>query len=376
MVVHDADLVVRADGAALGLDDGLGIVIDARVVDQPFGHAEDLLQRGAQRGRDASRHFRNQLGATHLDELQAGEIRRAAGSSFQPQQQQRWHQGGVGHLLGGDQLEAHGRCGGRGQHHAPAHVERAEKARRAHREVVCHGQRAQVDACLVHPADACALAQRVDVVIVRARDELREPGAAARDLEEGRVLALHVGGRERVSGMGGRRRVGTHQLGQRGEAAGVAPGDDDVLDLRAARLQLGGQVAIVEAAPVPGADVAAGIARVGKVRDLGDAVRRQRIQRDDAHAEHGEDGADEFRQVGQVDDDPITAAEPAGQQTGRDGGCLAVQVAIADALAFTHHGDAVGVGLGPFAQPRAEGLAPPVAGLAVAAGQVLGPRLM
>ena len=176
--------------------------------------------------------------------------------------------------------------------------------------------------------------------------------------------------------MGGRRRVGTHQLGQRGEAAGVAPGDDDVPDLRAARLQLGGQVAIVEAAPVPGADVAACIARVGKVRDLGDAVRRQRIQRDDAHAEHAEDGADELRQVGQVDNDSITAAESAGQKTGRDGGCLAVQVGIADALAFTHHGDAVGMGQSPFAQPRAEGLAPPVAGLAVAAGQVLGPRVM
>ena len=176
--------------------------------------------------------------------------------------------------------------------------------------------------------------------------------------------------------MGGRRRVGTHQLGQRGETAGVAPGDDDMLDLRAACLQFGGQVAIVEAAPVTGADVAAGIARVGKVRDLGNAVCGQRIQWDDAHAEHAEDGADELRQVGQVDDDPITAAEPAGQQTGRNGGCLAVQLTIADALAFTHHGDAVGMGLGPFAQPRAEGLAPPVAGLAVAAGQVLGPRLM
>ena len=46
--------------------------------------------------------------STELDELQAGEVRCGAGSSFQPQQQQRRHQGGVGHLLGNFDTENDG----------------------------------------------------------------------------------------------------------------------------------------------------------------------------------------------------------------------------------------------------------------------------
>ena len=78
-----------------------------------------------------------------------------------------------------------------------------------------------------------------------------------------------------------------------------------MLDLWAALLQFRGQCAVIEAAEITGADVAARLTGVGKMLDLGNAVRRQRIQRNDAHPEHAENQRDEFRHVGQLHDHPV-----------------------------------------------------------------------
>src|SRR5690606_23915217 len=88
LVVHDQHLVVGADGPALRVDDDVVRIVEARVVDQPFGHAEHLLQLHAQHGLDPSRDFGRQLGAADLYDFQAGDIvRRLAGRGLQPYQQ-------------------------------------------------------------------------------------------------------------------------------------------------------------------------------------------------------------------------------------------------------------------------------------------------
>ena len=129
IVVHDADLVIRADGPALGFDDGVFVVVEPRVVDQPLGHAEDLLQRHPQHRPYPPCHFRNQLGPPHLDHLQAGEVGLRVRRRLQPQQQQRGHQRRVGDAFPFDQVEADSRRGRRCQHHPACGIQRAQKAR-------------------------------------------------------------------------------------------------------------------------------------------------------------------------------------------------------------------------------------------------------
>ncbi|MNH04570.1 hypothetical protein D3C79_638700 [compost metagenome] len=66
LLVQHAHLIVRAHGAALGVDHLLLGIIEPGVVDQPLRHAEHLLQPAAEQRGDLARHRFGELGAAHL----------------------------------------------------------------------------------------------------------------------------------------------------------------------------------------------------------------------------------------------------------------------------------------------------------------------
>ena len=149
-----------------------------------------------------------------------------------------------------------------------------------------------------------------------------------------------------------------------------------MLDLWAALLQFRGQCAVIEAAEITGADVAARLTGVGKMLDLGNAVRRQRIQRNDAHPEHAENQRDEFRHVGQLHDHAVATLQAHGLQPYRHFRGAGIQFRVGEAFAFPHHRHPHRIFLGTPAQPGTEGFVAPVAGLTVAFGQDFGPWLV
>ena len=111
MVIDHAHFVIRADRPALAGHDQFFRIIQPRVVDQPFGHAEHLLQRAAKAVDHPACGFRDQFGPAYLQYLQTGQVMPAAGGGLCPQQRQRRHQPTAGHFLAGDQREGRIRTG-------------------------------------------------------------------------------------------------------------------------------------------------------------------------------------------------------------------------------------------------------------------------
>ncbi|KAG0767118.1 hypothetical protein G6F22_017706 [Rhizopus arrhizus] len=144
VVVDHAHFVVRTDRPPLAGDDQVFRIIQPRVIDQAFGHAKHLLQRAAQAVDHPPRGLGHQLGASHLQHLQAGQVMRGGRRRLRPQQRQRRHQATAGHVFAGDQRERRVRAGAGAEHHAGTGIQRAEEPRRAHREVVCGRQRDQM----------------------------------------------------------------------------------------------------------------------------------------------------------------------------------------------------------------------------------------
>src|SRR5690606_8380811 len=106
----------------------------------------------------------------------------------------------VGYAFALDQFKANVRAGGRAQHHFGTGIQRTQKTGRAHGEVVRNGQGAQEHAVLVQTGNLGAFAQGVDVIVVRAGDQLGQAGAATRDLQEShfgrlgsRLGHVHIG---------------------------------------------------------------------------------------------------------------------------------------------------------------------------------------
>ena len=149
-----------------------------------------------------------------------------------------------------------------------------------------------------------------------------------------------------------------------------------MFDLRAALLQFRGQRAVIETTEITRADVAACRTGVGKMLDLGNAVRRQRIQRNDAHPEHAENQRDEFRHVGQLHDHAVATLQAHGLQPYGHFRGTGIQLCVGEAFAFSHHRHPHRIFFGTPAQPGTEGFVAPVAGLTVAFGQDFGPGLV
>ena len=121
-IIQDQHLIIGRDGATLGFGDNLLGIVQPRIVDQPFGHAEHLLQCAAQHGTDAPRCFRHELGAAHLQDLQAGQVMRFARRRLQPQERQRRHETGDGHAFSRDEGKGDVGRGLRRHHHARAGI--------------------------------------------------------------------------------------------------------------------------------------------------------------------------------------------------------------------------------------------------------------
>ncbi len=73
ILIDDPDFIVRADRTALGGEDDLVRVVKAGIVDQPLGHAEDLLQLAAQNLWHLPGKRLRKACATHLHEFQRAE---------------------------------------------------------------------------------------------------------------------------------------------------------------------------------------------------------------------------------------------------------------------------------------------------------------
>ncbi|KAG1085179.1 hypothetical protein G6F40_014268 [Rhizopus arrhizus] len=173
---------------------------------------------------------------------------------LRPQQRQRRHQATAGHVFAGDQRERRVRAGAGAEHHAGTGIQRAEEPRRAHREVVCGRQRDQVHAVAVDAADRVAGTERIDVVVVRTRNQLGQAGAATGDLQESHRLRVRVG-----------RQLGAVALQpvQRDEFLRIAV-DHHRAYRRHVGLQCPRQPAMIEAVVQIGGDVGTGFGLVGE----------------------------------------------------------------------------------------------------------------
>ncbi|MNS78191.1 hypothetical protein D3C72_1117940 [compost metagenome] len=187
-LVQNAHLVIRAHGAALGVNDLLIGVREPGVVDQPLRHAEHLLQPAAEQRGDLSGHRFGQLGAAHLQQGQALDLTadgRIRFGRLQPEGDRRRHQGAEVDLVAGDQREAAHGTGIGCQHHCAARLEHPQSARGAQGEVVGGRQGAQITGMGPQLTDFIASTHTVEVVVMGAGNELGGAGAAAGELEEG-----------------------------------------------------------------------------------------------------------------------------------------------------------------------------------------------
>ncbi|MNS53447.1 hypothetical protein D3C72_862030 [compost metagenome] len=190
-LIQNAHLVVRAHGAALGVNDLVVRVIQPGVVDQPLRHAEHLLQPAAEQRGDLACHRFGQLGAAHLQQGQTldltadGRIRLGC---LQPEGDRRRHQRAEVDLVAGDQREAAHGTGIGCQHHCAARLEHPQSARGAQGEVVGGRQGAQITGMGPQLTDLIAAAHAVEIVVVSTGNELGGAGAATGELEEGHLV--------------------------------------------------------------------------------------------------------------------------------------------------------------------------------------------
>ncbi|MNJ35845.1 hypothetical protein D3C77_306080 [compost metagenome] len=187
-LIEDAHLVVRAHGAALGVNDLLVGVVQPGVVDQPLRHAEHLLQPAAEQRGDLARHRFGQLGAAHLQQVEALKLTadgRIRFGRLQPEGDRRRHQGAEVDLVAGDQRETADGAGILRQHHGAARLEHPQCPGGTQGEVVGGRQGAQITGMGPQLTDLIAAAHAVEIVVVSTGNELGGAGAATGELEEG-----------------------------------------------------------------------------------------------------------------------------------------------------------------------------------------------
>src|SRR5205823_2759226 len=97
--IDDAELVVRRGWSTLRLDDFLIRIVEPRVVQQTFRHAEHLLQLTAKGWPNPASGFGIQLGAADLQHSQAGQVKGGPLWRFHPADREGWYQSDVGDTL-------------------------------------------------------------------------------------------------------------------------------------------------------------------------------------------------------------------------------------------------------------------------------------
>lgn len=224
------------------------------------------------------------------------------------------------------------------------------------------GQRAEVDAVLVDAADLVGAAERVDVVVVGARNEFRYAGAAAGQLEEGQVVRARSTVSDRI----------LRHVGQRLELARLSAGDEHMAQRGGTGPGACRQFAVVVAAVFRGHDVRDRLGELAEVRDLRLAVGREGEDGQRADPEQCEDDLEELRDIGQLDHHPVALGDVPGEETGRQpvGAPVQLRVAPPDFRGGVDHGDPVRVRLGAFPEHGAERLAAPPARGPVPLGEV------
>ncbi len=265
--------------------------------------------------------------------------------------------------LGLDQRE--GVAGGRrgAEHGRAADREGAEDAGAGEREVVRDRQAGQVDGVAVQFAGLGAGPGVEAVVVVGARDQLRDAGGAAGDQQQSEARRVRV---REVPWFGVER-------GQRGVRAGLAV-HQDVAQLGCPGGDLAGEVAVVEARQPVGDDVGDGGREPGQVADLGDPVGGQGEDGHRAEPGEGEEQHGERAGVGQLDEHPVARRDAEAVQTCRQPVGALVELPVGQPLLARHQGEAPSVRRRPVREQPAEGAAVPVAGGGVARGVLGGPR--
>ncbi len=200
-----------------------------------------------------------------------------------------------------------------------------------------------------------------------AGDELRRPGGAAGQLQEGNAFGVVL--RDR-------RGFAVAQRVERGELLGLT-GDHD----RRRILHLGGDLpgehAVVESAVFVGDHVRRGVAEPAEVTDLRRAVCGQGEDGERAEPEDREEHLGVLDDVRQLQDDTVALAYPEVGETGGDAGRGVVEFAVGDAppsgrRVVSDDGGAIGEPGGAGREELAEGLARPVTGCAIPLGELLG----
>src|SRR5581483_6423442 len=184
-IVDEAHLVVGADGAAAGLERHVLRVVEAHEEEHALRHAEVLLhERAREELPGAQAHFRLHALPAALDDLQRREVvlrdRRVVD---QPDEKGR-DDLDMGCSMPFHQLEDLFRARAGRQDHLAALKEVALDAGAGQRQVVRDRQREQEHRVARDAAHRRGGLRVVRVVVVRARDELRNTGRPARELED------------------------------------------------------------------------------------------------------------------------------------------------------------------------------------------------
>lgn len=258
------------------------------------------------------------------------------------------------------------------QHHPAAVQQRAQQARAGEREVVSEGQRGEVDRVGSERADLGAAAGVVDVVVVRAGDELGQPGGPAGEQEDGDRAAVRP---VRVHGcpvLGGAGRGA--QLPQvHGVVAGFVAEYEDVLKGGRVVGDLDGhRLVVVVLEDVRHRD-GHGLAVLDEVADLVSAVSGQCHHRDDAEAQTCVCEDHELGGVGELHHEPVVRVEPERGQAQGHGVRPFGELPVGQPPVAVDERDRVGGGVGGGVEPVADGVTFPVALRGVALGVFRGP---
>ncbi|MCY1517707.1 hypothetical protein D9M68_524040 [compost metagenome] len=331
---QDADVVPGRYRPAVG-----GVVCFGRVIlvaehDHALGDAEDIVGTHTEE--------LLQLGGTvgHQHATGVGEIDPAVvDGGFEPgDDRAAEHQ--PGRLGRSDQRnQGLGLQVGRHRHGAAGHQEGPEAA--AHVEVVDHRLRHEQDVVRPVVQPARHRPHVVQVLVVKARDDLRHPGGTAGQLEYGNLEGVQHHTLDK--------RLGLFQIDPGNELVLVqdallrlTPHLHDQLQRRCGFLHLAGEADAVELRIVALDDMQLGLSQLRQVTDFALAVCGQGADRDQPGLEAGEESDDQLLAIAQLEHHAIQRLQALFQEGGSQAGGEPVQFAVSNAQIRPQQGDVVG----------------------------------
>ena len=259
---------------------------------------------------------------------------------IEPGRNQRHRGGDHRHALALDERKYGFRIASRREHHAAAGVQRRHHPGRGEVVVVRQRQDRHEHRVLAEVGEAAALLGVVDVVLVRARDELGQRGRAAREQHQRHFARIERRGVERCPRVGRRHRC-VEQLAQRGLSRERLAGDEHLLQRGAGGAHFLGHRAVVEIAQPVGNDVAHRAGGGDEMLHFGVAVRAQRHHRDRPGADQAKVGVNELGNIGQLQHHAVERFE-AGMYEVRGEPLDALhELRVADAFRAVHQRDLV-----------------------------------